>query len=278
LSTDGRAAESLGLVCGSGVLPRLAAQEARRAGWRVLAFVLGETEDLAGAVDRIVPWRVGEVGPVLRVLVEEGIRHVVLAGRVRKDGLFRGMSLDDPARDLVRKSREWTDDGLLTTAAEALAGLGIEVLDQRRFLGPWLAPAGAIAGPAPGASVEADIARGMTVAADLARHRIGQTVVVRAGVVVAVEGMEGTDDTIRRGLGLAGPGAVVVKATRRDHDYRFDVPTVGVATVTQCLEGGAAALAVEAGRVALLDREEVRGLAAQAGISVVGVASAVAAA
>jgi DUF1009 family protein len=264
--------ESLGLVGGSGSLPALMAREARRAGWRVVAFALGEPGDLAGMADRLVPCRLGEVGPIFEILAGERIRHVVLAGRVRKDGLFQGVTLDATARALLDRSPDWTDEALLETASAALAAMGIEVLDQRRFLEPWLAPVGAVAGPPPDAAVQSDVRRGLAVARALAIHGIGQTVVVRAGAVAAVEALEGTDEAIRRGLALAGPGAVVVKATAPSHDYRFDVPAVGPATLALCVEGRVAALAVEAGRVLLLDRERVAAEAGRAGISVVGIA------
>ncbi len=265
-------AESLGLVAGGGALPALMAREAGRAGWRVVAFALADPTGLAGVADRIVPCRVGEVGPILEALAAEGIRHVVLAGRVGKEGLFRGTPLDETARRLVGQSPDWTDEGLLRTATAALARMGIELLDQRRFLGEWLAPAGHLAGPTPSAAVREEIARGLGLARELARHGIGQTVVVRAGTAVAVEAMEGTDETIRRGLGLAGAGAVVVKAPAPGHDYRFDVPTVGAATMALCAAGRAAGLAIEAGRVLLLERDGVAAEAARAGVSVVGVA------
>lgn len=263
----------LGLLAGEGKLPALVAAEARRAGWRVVAFALGGAAGLGvgGLVDRLVACRTGEVGPVLEALRAEGIRHVVLAGRVGKDPLFRGAWLDGAARALLARSPDWTDDGLLTTATAVLATLGIEVLDQRRFLGSWLAPAGLLAGPPPAPATEADMARGLAIARELARLGVGQTVVVRAGTVAAVEALEGTDEAVRRGLALAGPGAAVVKATRPDHDYRLDVPAVGEATLRVCAEGGAAAVAVEAGRVAVLDREAVAELARDAAISVVGV-------
>lgn len=264
-------AASLGLVAGAGALPALMAREARRAGWRVVAFALADPGELAGVVDRVVPCRVGEAGPIFDVLAGEGIRHVVLAGRVRKDGLFLGAALDATAQALVERSPDWTDEGLLRTTSVALQALGIEILDQRRFLEPWLAPAGPAAGPPPAEAARADIARGLAVARDLARHGIGQSVVVRAGTVVAVEAMEGTDETIRRGLALAGPGAVVVKATGPTHDYRFDVPAAGAATLALCAAGRAAALALEAGRVLLLDREVIMTEAQRLGISIVGV-------
>jgi DUF1009 family protein len=263
---------SLGLVGGKGGLPALMAREARRAGWRVVAFAFADPGALSGTADRVVPCRLGEVGPLLDVLAGEGIRHVVLAGSLRKDGLFHGMALDAAARDLVERSPDWSDEGLLRTATAALDALGIELLDQRRFLEPWLAPAGHLAGPPLGEAAAADARRGMALARDLARHGVGQTVVVRAGSVAAVEAMEGTDETIRRGLRLAGRGAVVAKSSAPAHDYRFDVPAVGSATLALCAEGGATALALEAGRVLLLDREAVAAEAARAGIGIVGIA------
>ena len=263
---------ALGLVGGAGALPGLMAREARRAGWRVIAFALDDPAALGDLADVVVPCRPGEVGPVLEALTREGIRHVVLAGRVWKDGLFHGAALDERARALLSRSPDWTDEGLLRTATSALEAMGIELLDQRRFLAPWLAPSGHIAGPLADARVMGDVERGLAVARRLAEEGIGQTIVMRAGAVVAVEAMEGTDETVRRGLSLAGGGAVVVKATGPAHDYRFDVPAVGRATLTLCIEGEAAVLAVEAGRVLLVDREAVQAEAERAGVSVVGVA------
>jgi len=160
---------SLGLVGGTGGLPALMAREARRAGWRVVAFAFAEPGVLAEAVDRVVPCRIGEVGPIFDALTGERIRHVVLAGSLRKDGLFHGMPLDDTARVLVDRSPDWTDEGLLRTATAALAAMGIELLDQRRFLTPWLAAAGHVAGPALGEPGRADVARGLALARDLGR-------------------------------------------------------------------------------------------------------------
>jgi hypothetical protein len=122
------------------------------------------------------------------------------------------------------------------------------------------------------AELEGDIARGLELARDMAERGVGQTVVLRAGSVAAVEAMEGTDEAVRRGLALAGRGAVVAKSPGVAHDYRLDVPTVGPDTVERCTAGGAAVLAMAAGRVLLLDRERVEREAARAGMSVVGVA------
>ena len=266
-------AEALGLVAGAGTLPTLMAREARRAGWRVIAFALADPDPLASEVDRVVACRLGDVGPILTALSEEGVHHVVLAGRVRKDVLFQGAPLDAAAREHLAKSADWTDESILNTAVRVLDGMGIEVLDQRRFLSPWLAPEGAVAGPPLPPALEGDVRRGLELAREMASRGVGQTIVLRGGSVAAVEAMEGTDEAIRRGLALAGRGAVVVKAPGPAHDYRLDVPTVGLETVAGCAAGGAAVLAVEAGRVLLLERERVEEEAARAGISIVGVAA-----
>jgi UDP-2,3-diacylglucosamine hydrolase len=264
-------AQALGLVSGAGSLPALMAREARRGGWRVVAFALAAAEPLAPHADRVLSCRLGDVGPILETLAEERIRHVVLAGRVRKDVLFQGGMLDGPAHALLARAADWTDEGLLGTAVEALASMGIDVLDQRDFLAPWLAPTGLIAGPPVVPALDVDVARGLALARELAARGVGQTVVLRSGAVAAVEAMEGTDEAVRRGLALAGRGAVVAKASAPAHDYRFDVPTVGADTVSGCAAGGAAVLALEAGRVLLLDRERVEAEAARAGMSIVGV-------
>ena len=262
---------ALGLVGGAGALPALMAREAQEAGWRLVVFALAEpAAPLPPGADRVVPLRLGDVGPLLEVLQSEGIRHLVLAGGVRKDGLFQGMSLDGAARALLDRAPDWTDESLLRAASAALESMGIELLDQRRFLGPWLAPAGHLAGPPVDAGLLADARRGLEAARALGRLCIGQTVVVKAGTVVAVEAMEGTDETIRRGLALAGPGASVVKAPAPGHDYRFDVPAIGPDTVARCAAGQARILAVEAERVLLLDRETVATEASRAGLTVIG--------
>ena len=265
-------AEALGLVGGAGALPVLMAREARRAGWRVVAFALADAEPLVPHADRVVPVQLGDVGPILTVLGEEGIRHVVLSGRVRKDVLFQGAPLDSAARQLRVEGRGLDGRGSARRGGARARG------DGHRGPRPATVP-GALAGggradsrPAGPSGARGRRARGgFELARDLAERGIGQTVVLRSGSVAAVEAMEGTDETVRRGLALAGRGAVVVKATAPAHDYRLDVPTVGPDTVDCCTAGGAAVLALQAGRVLLLERERVAAEAARTGMSVVGV-------
>ena len=258
-------------MCGAGSLP---ARAARRQGYRVVAFTfVGEPPDLAQAADRIVPSRVVEAAAVLEILLAERASAALFSGAFAKRELLapEGAEADDSARDIVtRGDGSLGDRGLAQGVVTTLTALGIEVLDQRPFFGAWLADAGPLGARGPSDDERAELARGLDVARALASTGAGQTVVCKRGIVAALEGMDGTSETIRRGLALAGPGAVVVKAVARDNDYRFDLPSVGVETMQLLAAGGATALAVEAGRVVVLDRERVLSIADAAGIAVVG--------
>src|SRR5207244_8887405 len=150
--------------------------------------------------------------------------------------------------------------------------VGMGGRDRRPFYGDWIPRAGRLGGRDATAAEEGDVARGFRIARRLAESGVGQTVVVRRGRAAAVEASEGTTETIRRGLSLAGPGAVVVKAVAPDNDYRFDVPSVGPETLEVMAAGGAAALAIETGRVLVLERERAVELPDRTGIALVGVA------
>jgi len=123
-------------------------------------------------------------------------------------------------------------------------------------------------------SQTADVEFGLRVAKSVGRFEIGQTVVVKDGLVLAVEAVEGTDEAIRRGGQLARGGAVVVKVSKPGQDLRFDVPAVGPATIKLMAEVGATVLALEAGHTIVLEREETIGAAELAGIAVVAVPAA----
>jgi DUF1009 family protein len=136
-----------------------------------------------------------------------------------------------------------------------LAGVGIELLDQRAFLGERLAGARTLSARTPTEAEWSDIQRGFVVARLNADASVGQTVVVRQGAVSAVEAIEGTTETVRRGTALSGPGAVVVKAAARGHDFRFDIPAIGPDTLEAAAAGGATAVAIAAGQVLVLEPE-----------------------
>lgn len=261
---------TLGLMAGAGALPGRAAAEARRQGWRVAAFAFEEAPGLADAADDYIPSTITDIQAVLAGLAARGAKAAVFVGKFWKSSVFsRYEQTDHAGRGLVRDGL--SDAALAQMVVATLGGMSIEVLDQREFLAPWLLPVGTLGARAPGAGEWEEIREGFRLAGRLAADGVGQTVVRARGVTVALEAAEGTDETIRRGGRLAGPGAVVVKTVAASHDYRFDIPTVGAATLEAMREAGATALAVPAGRVLLVDRDEVVRLADQTGIAVVSV-------
>jgi DUF1009 family protein len=259
---------SLALMAGAGTLPGRAAHEARRHGWRVVAFAFEEAPGLAEASDHLIPSAITDIQAVITNLAAQGVAAAGFVGKFWKSSAFsRYDEADAAGLGLARGGL--SDAALSQMVVATLAGMSIEVLDQRQFLGPWLLAAGTLTTRAPSDAERAEIREGFRLAGRLAEDGIGQTVVRARGVTVAVEAAEGTDETIRRGGRLAGPGAVVVKTVAAAHDYRFDVPTVGPATLEAMREGGATALAVPAGRVLLVDREAFVRMADEAGIAVV---------
>jgi len=260
---------TLGLIAGAGGLPALIAQRARTQGWRVVAFAFSAVTDLTAAVDRVVPSRLTEVGAVLEMLGRERATAAVLCGRFSMGEVLRARAGDDLGRDLATRAGSRVDVKLVEAVIATLASVGIEVLDQREFLADFLLAAGCWSHRVPTEPEWSEIRHGLALARQLADHRIGQTVVLRHGVVTAVEAVEGTTEAIRRGTTLAGPGAVVVKAVAGDHDYRIDTPAIGVETIAAAVAGGAAVLAVEAGRVISLERTAVLEAVDAAGMALV---------
>jgi DUF1009 family protein len=249
------------------------AGEARRRGWRVVAFTFDELSAPAIAADLVLPASFAELGAVLGSLHREGARAALFSGRFSMREVVRtdAAGVDTVARAINERAGSRIDAALAGTVISTLAGLGIDVLDQRPFFGDALASAGAWSKRGPTEAERADIARGFAVARMMAEAHVGQTVVVRHGAVTAVEAVEGTTEAVRRGAANAGPGAVVVKAVARDHDYRFDVPAIGLETVQAAIAGGVAVVAVEAARVVVLDREAITRAADDAGLALVGV-------
>jgi UDP-2,3-diacylglucosamine hydrolase len=268
---EGPAVErSLGVMCGAGELPALMVEQARRHGWRVVVFAFAPASPrvLADAA-RVVPSRISEIGPVMGALLEEKVTGVLLSGKFWMGDLLRVEDVDDTHRAMAARAGSLLDGNVKSVLLETLAGMGVELLDQRPFLGDGLPTEQVLGARTPSAEEWADVRRGLEVAGVAAAMSIGQTVVVRRGAVSAVEAIEGTTVAVRRGTALSGPGAVVVKAVAPDHDFRFDVPTIGPDTVEAAAEGGATVVALEAGRVFVLDRDTTTRRADAAGIALV---------
>ncbi|HMH48631.1 MAG TPA: UDP-2,3-diacylglucosamine diphosphatase LpxI [Candidatus Acidoferrum sp.] len=263
---------SLGLMCGAGVLPARMAEHARRRGWRVVAFTFDEASGVTDRADAVVPARIVELGAVLERVTAEGIASVLFSGRFSMPAVLRvGNAADATFRGFEARAQSRSGAAFVDAIIATLAARGIAVLDQRDFVGDWLVGPGCCSARPPSEEEWSDARSGLTIARTIASARIGQTVVMRHGAVVAVEAVEGTTETVRRGAELGGRGAVVVKAVAPDHDYRFDAPAVGPETLVAAADGGVAAIAIEANRVLLFDRAEALRIADAAGIAVIGI-------
>jgi DUF1009 family protein len=263
---------TLGLIAGGGRFPVLFAESARRAGHRVVAvgFVNQTLPEVERAVDAFTWVKLGEFGKVAAALREGGASQVAMLGALAKVRFFRDAWLDAAGLKLLAQVAVRGDDNLLRAVARWLEEQGLRVIDAVTFLQDRLAPEGVLGRHQPTADEWADARFGLEVARGVGRLDLGQTAVVKDGVALAVEALEGTDACIRRGGELAREGAVVAKAVKPQQDRRFDLPAVGPETVDVMREVKARVLAVESGATLLMDREEMVRRADRAGIVLVG--------
>jgi len=248
--------EVLGLIAGNGRFPFLAAAGARRAGRRVVALALREETEpaLEREVDELHWISLGQLGKAIEILQRAGAREAVMAGQVQHRQLFSDIVPDLKLVGLLARLAFRNTDSLIGAVADALAREGITLLPSVAFLEDQLASLGPMTKRRPDAEQEKDVAYGERVARTLAGMDLGQTAVVKGRAAVALEAMEGTDETIRRAGRIAGPGTTVVKVSKPRQDLRFDVPVVGPGTLDAMREAGARVLAIDAGRSLLLDR------------------------
>ena len=272
------AIQTLGIIAGNRTLPLLFARQARAMGVTRLVAVAfeGETDPaLAKLVDDLVWLRVGQLGKLISAFTERGVKHCVMAGQIAPKNLF-DLRPDRRAMTVLFKLKEKNAHTIFGAIADELKKEGVELIEATPWLKPLMSGAGFHLGPTLTAEQSADVAFGFRIAKEVSRLEIGQTVVVKNGTVLAVEGFEGTDKCLARGGELAGKdgGAVAVKVAKLNHDLRFDIPCLGPQTLETCGAAKIAVLAFEAGQTLLLEPELVgRGAKAQ-NIAVVATAGA----
>jgi DUF1009 family protein len=268
--TEGR---PLGVIAGNGRFPLLVARGARRAGRRVVAVAIREEADAAveAEADEVHWVGLGQLGRCIAVLREAGADEAVMAGQVKHRQIFSDVVPDLKLLGVLARLAVKNTDSLIGGIADALAREGIHLMSSVEFLGDHLATAGAMTRRRPTRDEERDVAYGLTAARGIAALDLGQTAVVKGGAAVALEAMEGTDETIARAGRIAGPGCVVVKVAKPKQDFRFDVPVAGTGTLEAMRSAGARTLAVEAARTLLIDKPDFVAAADAAGIAVWGV-------
>lgn len=262
----------IGLIAGNGLFPLLFARAARARGLEVHAVGLsGEADPGLGAEVASFEWvKVGQVNGMARSLMARGVTTAVMAGGVGRVRSIKNVWLDLGAVRILAGLRGRRDDELLRAVAAYLESMGLALVSPTDYVPEVLAPQGHLAGPPLTASQVRDVELGQEVGLQLGRADVGQTVVVREGVVLAVEALEGTDECIRRAGRCGGPGAVVVKRLKPGQDLRFDRPAIGPVTLEVMREAGAAVLAVEAHHTVMLDAAALFRWAERLRISVFG--------
>ncbi len=270
-----RVALPIGLIAGSGRFPLLFAQAAARSGRTVVAAAhQGETDPaLAEHVEKLSWVKLGQLGRIVEFLREEGCVEAVFCGGIQKIKLFE-VRPDWLALKLLARLRSFGDDAGLRAIADALQDQGVRIVSPLPLMPDLLAPRGPLGKRALSDAQRADAEVGVLAARAIGSLDLGQTVVVKRGVVLAVEAVEGTDACIARGGQLArggGHGPVVVKVRKPQQDERFDLPAVGPQTIATLAEAGCSALALEAGRTLVFDRAELAAAADKAGIAVEGI-------
>jgi DUF1009 family protein len=262
----------LGLIAGNGTFPLRFAEEARKNGRKVVALChCGETDERIEDYVSHASWiKLGELGKLIDTFKSQNVCQVAMAGGIDRVKHFGSVKLDARGAKLLFRLKSAKDDVIMRGIADELQSEGIEVIDCTIYLKECLAREGVLTKSAPSDEEREDIRVGVEAIKAMSSQDIGQVVVVREGVIVAVEAAEGTSEAIRRGGRLAKKGAVVVKFAKPTQDMRFDVPTVGVRTIEIMAEVKARVLALEARRCLILDESEVIKLANKHRISIIG--------
>tara|TARA_B100000315_G_scaffold126052_1_gene115834 strand:- start:24575 stop:25402 length:828 start_codon:yes stop_codon:yes gene_type:complete len=271
--TDIAKLDRIGLIAGTGELPIILAKQATEDNINVVAIALSKDSisSLRPVCNKVFHLGIGQTNKILKTLKNEKIKNVLMIGKVDKKVIFQTKIFDFRSLKILKNMKLKDDKSLMMVVIDELKSEGITCLDQSMFLKKLFPSKGVLTKRKSTKSEWEDIQYGFSIAKEMAQMEIGQTVVVKNKSIVAVEAMEGTDQTIMRGLKIAGKGAVVVKVSRPKQDFRYDIPAVGETTLSMIIKGKAAVLALEAERTLVVNKEKMIELANKYKISIVAV-------
>lgn len=251
--------EKLGIIAGAGELPNLVAQNAAAHGRQpIIVEITKENKQRFTDVScDIYSYGVGQIQKITRKLLELNVKELVIIGKIEPSILLRPLQFDATALKIMAQNRSRKPSDLVSAVLEHFQSVGLSILNQDHFLPQLLPEEGILTKRQPNAAQWTDIDIGINTARQVANLDIGQTVVVKNQIILAIEAIEGTDTTIERGGTLGGKGIVVAKAASDSHDFRIDVPTVGMQTLQTLHAVNASVLAVEAKRTFVMDTEEL---------------------
>jgi DUF1009 family protein len=262
-----------GLIAGNGKFPFMVIEGARQSGAQVAVAAIREETDpeIERLADKFTWVGIGQLGRMIRFFKDEGVEKAMMAGQVKHVQIFSRAVPDVRMLKVLLKLPRRNTDSLIGAIANELKSEGIELIDSTYFLQDYLPKVGSLTKREPDAREREDIEYGLEIAREIARLDLGQTIVVRGKACVAIEAMEGTDETIRRAGILAHGRLTVVKIAKPDQDMRFDVPVVGVPTLEAMIAAGATCVCITAGKTLMFDRDEMIRLANDKKIAIVAV-------
>ncbi len=262
-----------GLIAGNGKFPFMVVEGARKSGAKiVVAAIREETDpDIERLANRVTWVGIGQLGRMIRFFKEEGVEKAIMAGQVKHVQIFSRAVPDARMLKVLLRLPRRNTDSLIGAIATELQSEGIELIDSTFFLQQHLPSSGVLTRRQPDKHERENIEYGLEIAREIARLDLGQTIVMRGKACVAIEAMEGTDETIRRAGRLVKGRLTVVKIAKPNQDMRFDVPVVGVPTIETMLEAGATCLCITAGKTLMFDREAMIRLANDRKIAIVAV-------
>jgi len=263
----GAGMDSLAVIAGKGTYPLEVIRGARAGGVSrvsAVAFKGESSREIESLVDEIRWMHVGQLSPFLEALKDFQVGHAVMAGQITPSNLFTAR-LDKAMREMLSSLPRRNADTIFGAIGQRLEDMGIELLPASEFMDACLAEEGTWTGTLTEQD-EADIRQGLELAKRCAELKAGQSVAIREGTVIAVEGFEGTDRMIERAGKVGGAGCVVVKVAQPGHDMRWDIPVIGTRTIRKLRKAGCRGLAMEAGRAIVLEKEEVIRQAEAAGV------------
>ena len=265
------AAQRIGLIAGAGEIPVYFAKKAKENGLRIVSVAFTDEIDarLKPFVEKNYSIGLAKSGKILKTLEEEKIKDVLIVGKVEKKMIFKPQLFDLETLKLILSFRTHQDKTVMLKIIEEIESRGFKVLDQMEYMKELYPGKGVLTRRQPTEKEMADIEFGFPIARYMADQEIGQTIVVKNKTVIAVEAVEGTDQTIERGCDLGQKGCVVIKVSRTSQDYRFDSPGIGPRTLERMIQGKASVVALEAGRIMIVERDKVVEQADRAGISIV---------
>lgn len=247
----------IGVIAGSGNLPVILTQQIKNAGNQVLVISITKdaNKSLKTLSTEFYELGVGQIKKIINTLLESDVSEMSIIGKISKDILLNPLHLDTKAIKILCKLKDKSDASIFFAVAEEIGSSGIKLIDQRLYLSNLLPEKGVLTKHKPSHSQLLDVEYGISLAKNVAELGIGQTVVVKDQIILAIEAIEGTDEAIRRGGKLCNGGAVIAKSAKSNHDFRFDVPTIGPDTIDVLIESKASVLAIEYGKAFLIEPE-----------------------